>query len=145
MTHCTSVYSFRRELDPPWRSPGPEAAMPGPDPSREEALRRLNERASALETRTAKPVRDYGAAAVNQGYKLLAQLIGGVLVGVAIGFGIDAYAHSAPWGMIVGVLLGFGVSVWLTVKTAKRLGEEALKAHGPGKAVPFDDDEDEGA
>jgi ATP synthase protein I len=119
--------------------------MPGPDPSREEALRRLNERASALETRTTKPVRDYGAAAVNQGYKLVAQLIGGVLVGVALGFGIDAYAHSAPLGMIVGVLLGFGVSVWLAVRTAKRLQEDALKAHGPGTAVPSDDDEDEGA
>ena len=119
--------------------------MPGPDQSREEALARLNERASALETRNTKPVRDYGAAAVNQGYKLLAQLIGGVFVGVALGFGIDAFAGTAPWGIIVGVLVGFGVSVWLAVKTAKRLGDEALKAHGPGKAVPFDDDEDEGA
>ena len=92
--------------------------MTGPDPSREEAIRRLNERASALETRTAKPVREYGAQAVNQGYRLLAQLTGGVLLGVALGFGIDAVANSAPWGMIVGVLLGFGVSVWLAVRTA---------------------------
>lgn len=145
MTHCTRVYSFRRELEPPWRSPGLKAAMPEPDPSREEALARLNERASALETRNTKPVRDYGAAAVNQGYGLLAQLLGGVFVGVALGFGFDAYAHTSPWGKIVGVLLGFGVSVWLAVKTARRLGDEALKEHGPGTAVPFDDDEDEGA
>ena len=53
--------------------------MSGPDQSREEALARLNERADALETRNVKPVRDYGAAAVNQGYQLLGQLIGGVL------------------------------------------------------------------
>ena len=119
--------------------------MSGPDPSREEALARLNERASALETRNVKPVRDYGAAAVNQGYQLLGQLIGGVLVGVAAGFGIDAYAGTTPWGTIVGVLVGFGVSVWLAVRTAKRLGDKALKEHGPGKAIPFDDDEDEGA
>ena len=119
--------------------------MSGPEPSREEALASLNKRADALETRNAKPERDYGAAAVNQGYKLIAQLLGGVLVGVALGFGIDAYAHTAPLGMIAGVLLGFGVSIWLAVRTAKRLGDEALKEHGPGKAIPFDDDEDEGA
>jgi ATP synthase protein I len=119
--------------------------MSGPDQSREEALARLNERANALETRNVKPVRDYGAAAVNQGYQLLGQLIGGVLVGLAAGFGIDAYAHTTPWGTIVGTLIGFGISVWLAVRTAKRLGDKALKEHGPGKAVPFDDDEDEGA
>ena len=85
------------------------------------------------------------AAAVNQGYKLIAQLTGGVLVGVALGFGIDAYAGTAPGGIIAGTLLGFGVSVWLAVRTARKLQEDALKEHGPGKAVPFDDDEDEGA
>jgi ATP synthase protein I len=119
--------------------------MPGPDLSRDEALRRLNAQADALETRNTKPVRDYGAAAVNQGYKLIAQLTGGVLVGVALGFGIDAYAGTAPGGIIAGTLLGFGVSVWLAVRTARKLQEDALKEHGPGKAVPFDDDEDEGA
>ena len=117
--------------------------MSGPDPSREEALRRLNERADALETRNAPPTVDYGQQAASQAYRILAELIGGVLVGLAIGFGVDHLLGTAPWGIIGGVLLGFGVSVWMARRTANRLMALAKKDGRVVQSVPFDDDDED--
>ncbi len=117
------------------------------DPSRDEALRRLDERADALEARTARPAAAHqGGHAANQAYRILGDLFGGVIVGLALGFGADRLFGSAPWGLITGVLLGFAVSVWMARRTANRLmaqakAEEAARG-GPPPPVPFDDEED---
>ena len=117
--------------------------MSRPEPSREEALRRLDEQANALEARTARPVKDHGHQAVGRAYQLLGTLIGGPFVGVALGLFVDGFAGTAPWGIIAGVLLGFGVSVFLAMRTARRLGEQMKRDAGPpAQAVPFDDDEE---
>jgi ATP synthase protein I len=115
--------------------------MPGPDPSREEALRRLNERADALESRTAKPTVNYGAKAASQAYRILVELLAGVAGGMIAGFALDHFAGTRPWGIIGGVLLGFAVSLWMARRTANRLMAEAAK-EGPPPAVPFDDEEE---
>ena len=113
--------------------------------SREEAIARLNKSASDLEARTTRDLSHEAAghAAASKAWRILADLLGGVLVGLAIGFGIDHYAGTAPAGIIGGVLLGFALSVWMAWRTAQRLMAEANK-YGEPKPVPFDD-EDEGA
>jgi ATP synthase protein I len=115
-----------------------------PPESREEAIKRLNTSASDLEARTARQISHEaaGQAAAGQAWKILADLFGGVFVGLAIGFGIDRFADTTPWGIIGGVLLGFAVSVWMAWRTAKRLMAEA-KQYGEPQSVPFDD-EDQG-
>jgi ATP synthase protein I len=117
--------------------------MSDTEPSRAETIRRLNEQANALEARTARPVQDYGSRAVGGAYRLLGELIGGVLVGLALGFGVDFVLDTAPAGIIGGVLLGFAVSVFLAMRTARRLGEQ-MKRDGapPAAAVPFNEDEE---
>ena len=77
-------------------------------------------------------------------WKIIADLFGGVFVGLGIGWGIDHFAGTTPVGIIGGVLLGFAVSVWMAWRTAQRLMAEA-KQHGEPQSVPFDDDEDQGA
>ena len=116
--------------------------MPHPDNSRDEAIKRLDERAAALEKRTTQEVHDYGSAAASYGYRLMGVLIGGVFVGLGFGAAIDALAKTAPWGMIIGVLLGFGISIWMAVRSAQRMTAEAAKEWGPPKDLPFDDEED---
>ena len=119
--------------------------MSRPDESREEALKRLHERADALEARTSRKTADYGGQAVGQAYTLLGLLLGGPAVGLALGLGVDAIAGTAPWGIIAGVLLGFGMAIYMALGSARRLSARALK-ETPAPAVPFDDeDEDEGA
>lgn len=116
--------------------------MPHPDNSRDEAIRRLDERAAALEQRTTQPVRDYGSKAAGYGYRLMGVLIGGVFVGLGFGAGADVVFKTAPWGMIIGVLVGFGVSIWMAVRSAQRMSAEAAKEWGPPKDLPFDDEDD---
>lgn len=122
-------------------------SMPTPPSgeSRDEAIKRLSDSASALETRAARQVYDHGAhaAASSQAWRILADLFGGVFVGLALGFILDRFAGTGPWGLIGGVLLGFAVSVFMAWRTAQSLMARA-RLEGEPKSVPFDD-EDEGA
>ena len=115
--------------------------MPKADDPREEAIRRLDERADALEARTARNVPDYGSKAVAQGSQLVAGLIGGPLVGLGFGWGFDFLAGTAPWGLIVGLLIGFAASVFLALRTAQRM--TAAAKDWPVAEAVLDDDEDE--
>ena len=115
--------------------------MPKAHDPREEAIRRLDERADALEARTARNVPDYGSKAVAQGSQLVAGLIGGPLVGLGFGWGFDFLAGTAPWGLIVGLLIGFAASVFLALRTAQRM--TAAAKDWPVAEAVLDDDEDE--
>ena len=115
--------------------------MPKADDPREEAIRRLDERADALEARTTRNVPDYGSKAVAQGSQLVAGLIGGPLVGLGFGWGFDFLAGTAPWGLIVGLLIGFAASVFLALRTAQRM--TAAAKDWPVAEAVLDDDEDE--
>jgi ATP synthase protein I len=114
------------------------------DDPREEAIRRLDERAAALGARTQRPVASHaGEQAVSQAYRIIAELIGGVLVGLAAGFIVDRVLHTTPWGLIGGVLSGFALSIWMARRTANRLMALAKQdTTAPPPAVPFDDDEE---
>lgn len=120
--------------------------MPAPNDSREEALRRLRERADALETATARPAPPpSGEQAVGRAYQILGYLVAGPMVGLAIGFGIDRVAETTPWGLIVGVLIGFAAAVFLAKKAADRIMAQA-KAEAAANPSPVpaavDDDEE---
>jgi ATP synthase protein I len=117
--------------------------MPPADEPREEAIRRLNERATALGARTQRPATQHaGEQAVSQAYRIIAELIGGVLIGLAGGF-LVVWAFKVPTavGLIGGVLIGFAFSLWLANRTAQRLMAMA-KREGEPKSVPFDEDEE---
>ena len=115
-----------------------------PPESREEAIKRLTESASSLEARTAREVSHEaaGQAAAGQAWRIIADLFGGVFVGLALGAIVDWYFHTNPWGLIGGVLLGFAVSVWMAWSTAQRLMAQAKASGVEPKSVPFDDDEE---
>jgi ATP synthase protein I len=117
--------------------------MPPPEETRDEAIRRLEQRAGALEARTDRTPRDLGSQAAGFGYRLLGLLLGGAFVGLGFGFAIDMVARTKPAGMIVGVLVGFGVSVWLAMRSAKRMSDEVAKEWGPPKDLGPEDDEDD--
>lgn len=100
--------------------------MPKVDDPRAEALRRLDERAEALKVSTARPESQPGELnASSQAYKILAELLGGVLIGLALGAIVDRFAKTGPWGLIGGVLLGFALSLFMARRTANRLMAQA--------------------
>ncbi|MBW8891647.1 MAG: AtpZ/AtpI family protein [Burkholderiales bacterium] len=59
------------------------------------------------------------------GYRLLADLIGGVLVGLGFGWLLDRYAGTGPWGMVGGLLIGMGLSIYTVVRKATKMSAQA--------------------
>lgn len=109
--------------------------------SREEAIARLTKSASELEARSTDQVSHdaRGHAASSQAYRIIAELFGGVLVGLAIGFGADMVLGTAPVGIISGVLLGFALAVWMARRTANRLMAQAKSEGTTAGAVPYEE------
>ena len=145
MTKAPPAYRFRAEFRP--ASTPVEAltlkAMSPMEESREEAIGRLNAQADSLQARATPPPPEYGGAAVGYGYRIMAEMLGGVFVGLGLGWGFDILVGSMPWGIIVGTLLGFGLSIWLAVHSARKLSARALKEFGPARDLPDEPDEDE--
>jgi ATP synthase protein I len=58
------------------------------------------------------------ASAMALGFRLSSELIAGVVVGAAIGWGFDRLLSTSPFGFIVFVLLGFVAGVFNVVRSA---------------------------
>jgi ATP synthase protein I len=58
------------------------------------------------------------ASAMARGFRLSTELVGGVLVGAGIGWLIDRWVGSTPFGMIVFLLLGFAAGVLNVMRVA---------------------------
>lgn len=107
--------------------------------SREEAIKRLNQSASALEARTqaAKSAEVAAQKVVSQAYRIIAELLGGVAIGLAAGFVVDRMVGTTPWGVVGGVLLGFALSIYMARRTANRLMAQAKAAGLPQQGEPI--------
>ena len=59
------------------------------------------------------------ASAMARGFQLSSELIAGVVVGAAIGWGFDKLLSTSPFGLIVFFLLGFVAGVVNVVRSAR--------------------------
>jgi ATP synthase protein I len=116
--------------------------MPKPDEPRDEALKRLDQRLDAFTAGREQKNAYQGAGSASDGYRLLAELIGGILGGLGFGWVFDQFVHTSPLGMICGLLIGLGVSIWVIVRQAGVMANKASKEAGPAHSVPFDDDDE---
>jgi ATP synthase protein I len=104
--------------------------MSQPDDDSQQALRRLDRR---LETFSADRARKGGAAGspesgIGEGYRLLGEVIGGVLGGLGLGYAVDHYAHTTPFGIVIGLLAGTAASAYAAFKSADRTARKATPA-----------------
>jgi ATP synthase protein I len=53
-----------------------------------------------------------------KGFRLASEFVAGILVGAALGWGLDRLLGTSPWGLIVFLLLGFAASVLNVVRSA---------------------------
>jgi ATP synthase protein I len=65
------------------------------------------------------------ASAIALGFRLSSELIAGVLVGAAIGWGFDRLLSTSPFGLIVFLLLGFAGGVVNVVRSATAASNRA--------------------
>jgi ATP synthase protein I len=116
--------------------------MPHPNDPPDEALASLDQRLGAAEAAQARKVSPDTHAAMAQGYRFVGEVVGGVLGGVGLGWLLDRFAHTAPWGVVGGLLIGTGISIFAAVSTAAKANKKALDAAGPMAPAPADEDED---
>jgi len=117
--------------------------MPKPDESSHRALRRLDKRLEAFEASRAPKAPAQGSmGASSDGYRMLGELLGGVLGGLGLGWLLDRVAHTSPWGVVGGLLIGSGISVYAAVRTAMAMSARASQGSAPAPSAP-DDEEDE--
>ena len=84
---------------------------------------RLSEIRDSRKIRTDQPGTESGdraarASGMALGFRLSSELVAGVVVGAAIGWGVDRWLSTSPFGLIVFLLLGFTAGVVNVVRTA---------------------------
>ena len=65
-------------------------------------------------------------SALARGLRLSAEFVAGILVGAAIGWSIDRWLGTSPWGMIVLLLLGFAAGVLNMMRAAGMVAHNTL-------------------
>jgi ATP synthase protein I len=91
----------------------------GPDPVR---LKKLEERIEAVkQARAPRPKVEDPYSAASQGWRMVIELVSGLGVGFAIGYGLDALFGTLPLFLVVFTLLGFAAGVNVMLRTAREV------------------------
>ncbi len=65
------------------------------------------------------------ASAMAVGLRLSSELVAGVIVGAALGWGFDRLLSTSPWGLIVFLLLGFTAGVINVMRAAGVMAKQS--------------------
>ena len=106
-----------------------------PEESLEARLKQLGEKieakkphaSDAAEARAADSRKGYAAA-----MKLSSEFIAGIVVGAFLGYLLDHFAGTGPWGMIVLLLLGFCAGVLNVLRSAGLVATPDQGRRSPG-------------
>jgi ATP synthase protein I len=102
--------------------------------SRLDAERKEHQKAEA-------PSANYGKAQdYSKGYRLVSEFVAGILVGAAVGYGLDRLFNTLPLFMIIFLMVGFGAGILNMARAANRVPPAGARLNTPPAA---DDDEDE--
>jgi ATP synthase protein I len=68
-----------------------------------------------------------GLAGYGQALKLSSEFIAGIAVGAGLGWMVDRWAETSPWGLIIFLLLGFGAGVLNVLRSAGVVAQPDLR------------------
>lgn len=100
-----------------------------PEPDDGARLRALDERLKEL--RKAKEAPRGSAASHRQaelGWRMVIELVSGLLIGFAIGYGLDNLFGTLPVLLVIFTLLGFAAGVRVMLRSAAEFQERAARA-----------------
>jgi ATP synthase protein I len=98
-------------------------------------LQRLNEdlgqrRKSGQPSGSSEAERAATASGYAKGFRLSSELVAGVLVGAGLGWLIDRWFGTSPWGLMILLLLGFAAGVLNVMRSAGVIAGHALDGTG---------------
>ncbi len=84
-----------------------------------------------------------GGRGMSYGFKIGSEFVGAILVGAAIGYGLDYLLGTKPWLLLLFFVLGFAAGVLNVMRGYKRLETDIARETGGniGKDLPDNDDE----
>ncbi len=99
-------------------------------------------RADRTSEAVAKGSSAVGGRGMSYGLKIGSEFVGAILVGAAIGYGLDYLLGTKPWLLLVFFLLGFAAGVLNVMRGYQRLQGDIKHETGGniGKDLPDDDD-----
>lgn len=112
------------------------------DPKRLDALEsKLDAKRKSKEP---KIVHENHYRAAQAGWRMVTELVVGLLLGFGIGFGLDKLVGTAPLFMIVFIMVGFAAGIRTMMRTAREVEKENSKmtalAAPSGQDKMYDDD-----
>lgn len=87
--------------------------------------------ASARKTQEPKSGTDEHYSMANMGWRMVTELTAGLLIGFAIGYGVDYAFGTMPLFLIIFVLFGLAAGINVMMRTAREIGRDA-EAKRPG-------------
>ena len=99
---------------------------------RDSALRALEARIAQAKERQAPPPRkEEHYSQAQQAWRMVIELVAGLLIGFGIGYGLDELFGTMPVFLVLFTLLGFAAGVQTMIRTAREYQErQAGKAPG---------------
>jgi ATP synthase protein I len=113
------------------RDRGEDKAQSAEEAALSARLRRLGERLDRVGPGHAEsgpsPRSSADMSAFARGMRLSAELVGGVVIGFILGWLLDRWLGTTPWGLIVFLLLGFAAGVVNVMRSAGVISQGPLK------------------
>lgn len=107
-----------------------------------EDLRRLQTRLDEVRRREAAKNPQSAPTPMGVAFRFGTEMIAGIAVGGALGWGIDWLAGTRPVFLIVMFVLGAAAGVLNVMRAAKEMTEQAAKAAKGAPSVPDSEDEE---
>lgn len=84
-----------------------------------------------------------GSRGMSYGFKIGSEFVGAILVGAAIGYGLDHLLGTKPWLLLLFFVLGFAAGVLNVMRGYKQLDSDIKRETGGniGRDLPDNDDD----
>lgn len=110
----------------------PEDAGEGAPDDLDDRLQQLKSRLDREDIKSQKQTEEptSGKMELAQGLKLGAEFVSGILVGAGLGYVIDGWLDSSPFGLIIFLLLGFAAGVMNVLRSIGAVEKPFEKPRG---------------